>query len=85
MNNDFTPPSAEDALPRAPASENASSSESAQATAAAAEQDQASPAQSRALQRAKAQLEKKHEFISSLMKNLDVLVYMELCVLYYME
>jgi hypothetical protein len=77
MNNESTPPPPEDALPRASASEDASSSEPAPA--------ETSPARSRTLERAEAQFEKKQEFIGSLMKNLDVLVYMQLCILYYME
>ncbi|KIN04042.1 hypothetical protein OIDMADRAFT_86528, partial [Oidiodendron maius Zn] len=85
MNNDPTPPPAEDNLPRVSTPENASGSESAPTTAAAAEQDEVSPAQSRALKRAEAQFEKKLEFINSLMKSLDVLIYMELCILYYMD
>jgi hypothetical protein len=84
MNNDSTPPP-EDARPRASTPENASGSESAPATAAGVEQDEISPAQSRALKRAEAQFEKKLEFINSVMKNLDILIYMELCILYYME
>lgn len=86
MNNDSAPHRAEDdALPRATTSDDASNSEPAPAPAAEAEQEQRTPAQSRTLKKAEAQFEKKHEFISSLLKNLDVLIYMELCILYYME
>ena len=85
MNNDSAPPLVEDALPRASIPENAGGSESAPATAAAAEQEEISPAQNRALKKAEAQFEKKLEFINSLMKSLDVLIYIELCILYYME
>lgn len=88
MNNDSAPPRAEeDILPRASTSDDANSSEPTPATAAAAavEQEHTTPAQSRTLKRAEARFEKKHEFISSLVKNLDVLIYMELCILYYME
>lgn len=88
MNNDSAPPRAEeDILPRASTSDDANSSEPTPATAATAavEQEHTTPAQSRTLKRAEARFEKKHEFISSLVKNLDVLIYMELCILYYME
>jgi hypothetical protein len=77
MNNESTPSPPEDGLPRASASEDGGSSESAPG--------QASSARSRTLGRAEAQFTKKQEFINSLMKNLDALVYMELCILYYME
>ena len=44
-------------------------------------QDEASPAQ----KRAHAQMKKKFEFITSLTNNLDVLIYAELSIIYYME
>jgi hypothetical protein len=40
-----------------------------------------SPAQ----RRAREQMRKKLEFVDTLMQNLDVLIYVELCILYYME
>jgi hypothetical protein len=92
MNNDSTPPPAEDALPPASTAENASSStrrnsepEPAPHTAPLTEPDLLLPARSRRMKWIEPQLQKKHEFISSLISNLDVLVYMELCILYYME
>jgi len=44
-------------------------------------QDEQTPAQ----KRAQAQFKKKFEFVSSLMNNLDILIYAELSILYYME
>ena len=44
-------------------------------------QDEQTPAQ----KRLQAQTKKKHEFITGLMNNLDILIYVELCILYYME
>jgi hypothetical protein len=41
----------------------------------------ASPAQKKVV----AQTKKRYEFVNGLMTNLDVLVYVELCVVYYME
>ena len=38
-----------------------------------------------AQKRAQAQTKKKHEFINYLMNNLDLIIYSELCILYYME
>jgi len=35
--------------------------------------------------RAQAQTKKKYEFVNALMTNLDVIIYAELCILYYME
>jgi hypothetical protein len=44
-------------------------------------QDEQTPAQ----KRLQAQTKKKHEFVTSLMNNLDILIYVELSILYYME
>lgn len=90
MNNDSTPPPAEDALPPASPAENASSStrrnsEPTPHTAPLTEPDLPLPARSSRLKWIEPQLQKKHDFIASLISNLDVLVYMELCILYYME
>lgn len=38
-----------------------------------------------AQKRAQVQTKKKHEFINYLMNNLDLVIYSELCILYYME
>ncbi|EKD20714.1 uncharacterized protein L3040_006436 [Drepanopeziza brunnea f. sp. 'multigermtubi'] len=43
------------------------------------------PAQQKAQSDARALFEKKHEFITSLTSNLDVLIYAELSILYYMD
>jgi len=45
------------------------------------QQDERTPAQ----KRAEAQTKKKFDFISNLMTNLDMTIYVELCILYYME
>ncbi|RFU32010.1 hypothetical protein B7463_g4321, partial [Scytalidium lignicola] len=45
----------------------------------------ATPTQTRAQQRAIAHTKKKYEFITSLMWNLDILIYVELCILYYLD
>jgi hypothetical protein len=84
MNNDSTPPPAEDSLPPGPATDNASS-EPDTSTAAFLEQVQRAPEQTASLKRSEAQFRKKQEFIKSLMTNLDVLIYLQLCILYYME
>ena len=44
-------------------------------------QDEQTPAQ----KRLQAQTKKKHEFVTGLMINLDILIYVELSILYYME
>ena len=47
----------------------------------ASQQDERTPAQ----KRAEAQTKKKFDFISNLMANLDMTIYVELCIIYYME
>lgn len=85
MNNDSAPPPAEDSLPPTSASENASS-ENAPSIAVLLEQgSQVAPGQTPPLKKCEAQFQKKYEFISTLMTNLDVLIYLELSILYYME
>jgi len=79
MNNDSTPTD----LPR---SENPTATSEAVPGADAVEstrrgQDEHSPAQ----KRAQAQMKKKVEFVTSLMNNLDILIYAELSIIYYME
>lgn len=86
MNNDFTPTD----LPRTDVNASADSTASAHASGDNGEpaqepqtrrQDVTSPAQKRVLLRMK----KRHEFVSNLMRNLDILIYAELWILYYME
>lgn len=79
MNDDSTPTD----LPR---SENTTSTSEAGREGDSAEsttrrQDEGSPAQ----KRAQAQMKKKFEFITSLTNNLDILIYAELSIIYYME
>jgi hypothetical protein len=78
MNNDSTPTD----LPR---SENpTATSEAGPADAVESTQrgqDEQSPAQ----KRAQTQMKKKFEFVTSLMNNLDILIYAELSIIYYME
>jgi hypothetical protein len=81
MNNDWTPSSAAD-LPPASTSQD-SSSEAAADPAASVSQLQNAPIP--AQRRAQAKTKKKYEFVNSLMTNLDVMIYVELCILYYME
>jgi hypothetical protein len=75
MNNDSTPHPAEDLPP----TENTSPIDPAPAPTT--QNAKLSPAQ----KRAQLQTRKKLEFIDGLMQNLDVLIYVELCILYYME
>lgn len=78
MNNDPTPPTAADRdLPPL------SSADPVAETSASREQAQ--DAQTPAQKRAHAQTKKKYEFVNGLMTNLDILIYAELCILYYME
>jgi hypothetical protein len=77
MNNDSTPSSAADLPPASTTQEPAGD------TAASREQHQ--NVQTPAQKRAQAQTKKKYEFVNTLMTNLDVLIYAELCILYYME
>jgi hypothetical protein len=79
MNNDSTPSSAAD-LPAASTSHGADPA-GERATSREQQQNAQTPAQ----KRAQSQTKKKYEFVNSLMTNLDVLIYAELCILYYME
>lgn len=84
MNNDPSPPpAAAQNLPLSSSSNLPSSSDPVAdiSTAREARQDALGPAQ----KSAQAQTKKKYEFINTLMTNLDVLIYAELCVVYYME
>ncbi|RDL36658.1 uncharacterized protein BP5553_06010 [Venustampulla echinocandica] len=79
MNNDSNPNSAEELFTTEEiTSEPVGSTEPATTTR---RRDASSPAQ----KKFKAQLVKKLEFIDGLMKNLDMLIYAELCILYYMD
>lgn len=81
MNNDSTPSSATDLPPgTTPSDPTAVPNEDA---AGSREQQQVvlSPTQ----KRVQSQTKKKYEFVTSLVTNLDVLIYAELCILYYME
>jgi hypothetical protein len=80
MNNDSSPIPA-DSLPQASTSEQAGHDPISNAAPAVEQR----PQQTRAQKRAEAQVKKKYEFVNSLMSNLDVLIYAELCILYYME
>jgi hypothetical protein len=80
MNNDPTPPPAADRdLPPS------TSTSSDPVAATSTSREQAQDAQTPAQKRAHAQTKKKYEFVNGLMTNLDVLIYVELCILYYME
>ena len=78
MNNDSTPTSAAD-LPTSPQNNNSGAVDSPESHTQ--RQDAQTPAQKRALVQAK----KKYEYISAIMNNLDISIYAELCILYYME
>ena len=78
MNNDSTPSSAAD-LPTNPESSNPRPEEGAGSS------EQQQNAQTPGQKRAQAQTRKKKEFIDGLMNNLDMLIYVELCIVYYME
>lgn len=81
MNNDTAPSSAAD-LPPASTSQNSGSDSAGDTVASLTRlQNAETPAQ----KKAQAQIKKKHEFINSLMTNVDVMIYAELCILYYME
>ncbi|KAG0650652.1 Defective for SREBP cleavage 4 [Hyphodiscus hymeniophilus] len=55
--------------------------DSLQPASSSTQQNEQSPAQ----KRAHAQTKKKYEFVNGLMTNLDVLIYAELCIVYYMD
>ena len=79
MNNDSTPTD----LPR---SDNpASVSDAGPATDTVAATRSGQDEQRPAVKRAQAQMKKKLEFVTSLMGNLDILIYAELSITYYME
>jgi len=72
MNNDSTP-----SAPAEPSSDPAGDTAAARARI----QEALSPAQ----KKLQLQTKKKYEFVNLLMTQLDVVVYAELCVVYYME
>jgi hypothetical protein len=78
MNNDSAP-----SAPAVPTPQAQESSDPAGDTAAAraSSQEALTPVQ----KRAQLQTKKKYEFITSLMTQLDVIIYAELCIVYYME
>ena len=76
MNNDSTPTPAANLPTTSETDESANTVESIQRR-----QHEQTPAQ----KKAQAQTKKKFEFVNGLMTNLDVLIYAELCILYYME
>lgn len=92
MNNDSTassapaPSSSEESQPPT-TSQGQSNASTGEATGAAAETSARerpvvlTPAQ----KKAQAQTKKKHEFVNNLMNNLDLIIYSELCILYYMD
>ncbi|KAF8856989.1 DUF1746-domain-containing protein [Acephala macrosclerotiorum] len=82
MNNDSTPTD----LPRTDTSANTSANASGENVELVQQpptrpQDATSPAQKRVLARTR----KRHEFVSNLMTNLDILIYVELSIVYYMD
>jgi len=77
MNNDSTPTAA-DQLPTSSAT-----GDSGRNDVAPAPEPQA--VQTLAQKRAHAQAKKKYEIVNGLMTNLDMIIYVELSVLYYME
>jgi hypothetical protein len=85
MNNDSTPSPAADALPHASASESAGHERPLERAASPEQQQQQQAPQTPAQKRALLRLRKKCEFIDALMANLDVLINVELIILYYME
>lgn len=95
MNNDATPVPAAD-LPEGQISSasasnsngNTSISNGIEPSLADAAQEGAgssAPESTPAQARATTQMKKRYEFINLIMANLDMLIYVELCILYYME
>lgn len=79
MNNDSTPTD----LPR---SENPTSTSEAGPAAASVDSAQRQKGEESPTQkRAQAQMKKRFEFITSLTNNLDIVIYAELSIIYYME
>jgi len=88
MNNDSTPSyapaQASPEAPQPPTTSQGQNNAPAGGAIGASASDKSiilTPAQ----QRAQAQTKKKHEFVNYLMNNLDLIIYSELCILYYME
>jgi len=82
MNNDSSSPRAADLPTPPPRPLDPIANDSVESvTPSTTTQHVKTPAQKRAL----AQGKKKNEFLAGLMENLDTSIYMELCVVYYME
>jgi len=81
MNNDSSPSSAAN-LPPASNSHQPSTDLAGDTVVS---QERQENAQTPAQKRAQSQTKKKYEFVNNLMTNLDVLIYAELCILYYMD
>jgi len=79
MNNDSTPTDLPRSENRIAPSEAGPAADSVESTHGG--QDEQSPAQ----KRAQVQMKKKFEFVTSLTNNLDILIYAELSILYYMD
>lgn len=80
MNNDSTPSSAADLPSTSTATDTAAGENATEATS-----EPTQNAQTPAQKKAQVQTKKKYEFVNTLMTNLDILIYAELCILYYME
>lgn len=80
MNNDSTP-----SEPAAPPLEPTTTTSEDPAGDTAAERARIEAALTPKQKRAQAQTKKRYEFINSMMLNLDMIVYVELCIVYYME
>jgi hypothetical protein len=79
MNNDSTPTPA--AVLPSTQNDNTTTNTTGAAESTARRDDTLSPVQ----KRFKSQVNKKLEFVDGMMRNLDMLVYVELAILYYME
>jgi hypothetical protein len=78
MNNDSLPTPVAD-LPTTSETTNSESAETVESVQR--RQDAQTPTQ----KKAQSQTKKKYEFVNGLMTNLDILIYAELCIVYYME
>lgn len=90
MSNDATPSSAADrptnlTSPDEPNTDPAAATESGGQESTDAENVEPEDARTPAQKRVQLQTKKKYDFITALMINLDILIYVELCILYYME
>ena len=83
MNIDASYSPAADLLPPPPAT--TSSNPTSETVESVVHNTPAHEVKTSAQKRAQAQAKKRNEFLAGLLDNLDMLIYMELCVLYYME